>query len=81
MGTRACNEVEFKLAIQVASGQSITTPGSGRSLGWSLGWANSFPSPTPVVAEVGVYRDPARRREEPPQRYPFTGVGPSGPPR
>jgi hypothetical protein len=27
MGTRGCNEVEFKLAIQVASGQSITTPG------------------------------------------------------
>jgi hypothetical protein len=27
MGTRGRNEVEFKLAIQVASGQSITTPG------------------------------------------------------
>jgi hypothetical protein len=27
MRTRGCNEVEFKLAIQVASGQSITTLG------------------------------------------------------
>jgi hypothetical protein len=80
MRTRGYNEVEFKLAIQVASGHSITTPGSGRSLGRSLGWANSFPCPTPVVAEVGD-GDPAQRREEAPQRYPFTGVGLSGPPR
>ena len=27
------------------------------------GWADSFPCPTPVVAELGVYRDLAQRRE------------------
>jgi hypothetical protein len=44
------------------------------------GWADSFPCPTPVVAELGVYRDLAQLRESPTQRYPFTDVGLSGPP-
>jgi hypothetical protein len=64
MGTRACNEVEFKLAIQVARPVHHDA-GSGRSLGWSRGWANSFPCPTPGV-EVSSTRCRGLRSAKPP---------------
>ena len=60
MGTRGCNEVEFKLAIQVASGQSITTP---RQRAFTrmvpLAGPTHSRAPTPLVAELGVDVDPA----------------------